>query len=181
MRRAANETKANKTKANKTNELTRPVVCEARRLRAAELLAQGRSVTEAAAAVGASKESVRRWRAQLATGGREALRRRRAGGRPPKLTDAQVVKVEQALEAGAKACGFDTELWTLRRVAQVTERTTGVQLAPASVWRLLHQRLGWSVQRPERKAKERDEQAIARWVTHEGPRIKKGPPKTAHG
>ncbi len=140
--------------ANKTNELTRPVVCEARRLRAAELLAQGRSVTEVAAAVGASMESVRRWRAQLATGGRGALR---------------------------KACGFDTELWTLRRVAQVTERTTGVQLAPASVWRLLHQRLGWSVQRPERKAKERDEQAIARWVAHEWPRIKKGPPKNTHG
>jgi len=161
--------------------LTRPILCEARRLRAAELLAQGHTVAEVAAAVGASQESVRRWRGQLAKGGVEALRRRRAAGRPPKLSDSQVARVQEALAAGAKANGFDTELWTLRRVAKVTERITGVQLAPASVWRLLHQRLGWSVQRPERKAKERDEQAIARWVAVEWPRIKKGPLTNTHG
>jgi transposase len=162
-------------------ELTRPILCEARRLRAAELLGQGRAVAEVAAAVGASIESVRRWRRLLATGGPQALRRKPAGGRPPKLDATQVARIEQALEAGAKANGFDTELWTLRRVAQVAERVTGVRLAPASVWRLLHQRLGWSVQRPQRTAKERDEQAIARWVAHEWPRIKKGRPTTTHG
>jgi hypothetical protein len=45
----------------------------------------------------------------------------------------------------------------------------------ASVWRLLTGRLGWSLQRPERRAVERDESAIARWIAHEWPRIKKGP------
>jgi transposase len=145
------------------------------------LFAQGRSVAEVAAAVGVSTESARRWRARWAQGGVQALRRRRAQGRPPKLSDAQVRQIEQALGAGAMANGFDTDLWTLGRVAQVAERATGVRLAPASVWRLLHRRLGWSVQRPERKAKERDEEAIARWVAHEWPRIKKGPPKSRHG
>lgn len=79
------------------------------------------------------------------------------------------------------ANGFDNDLWTLGRVAQVAERVSGVRLAPASVWRLLHRRLGWSVQRPQRTAKERDEEAIARWVAHEWPRIKKGPPTSTHG
>ncbi|HXQ54539.1 MAG TPA: winged helix-turn-helix domain-containing protein [Actinomycetes bacterium] len=109
-----------------------------------------------------------------AQGGVAALRRRRAGGRPPKLSDAQAAQVEQALRQGAKANGFATDLWTLDRVAQVVQRVTGVRLARASTWRLLVGRLGWSLQRPERQARERDEEAIARWVAYEWPRIKKG-------
>ena len=101
----------------------RPEAAEARRLHAAELLAQG---------------------------GVAALRRRRAGGRPPKLSDTQAAQVEQALHQGAKANGFTTDLWTLDRVAQVIQRVTGVRLARASTWRLLVGRLGWSLQRPER-------------------------------
>ena len=159
----------------------RPEAAEARRLRAAQLLAQGRSQAEVAEAVGVSRESVRRWQVRLRQGGMQALRRRPASGRPPKLSAAQVTQVQQALLAGAQANGFTTDLWTLDRVAQVIHRVTGVRLAPASVWRLLHQRLGWSVQRPERQARERDEQAIARWVAFEWPRIKKGPPTSAHG
>jgi transposase len=152
----------------------RPEAAEGRRLRAAELLAQGRSPAEVAEAVGVSRESVRRWQALLAQGGVAALRRRRAAGRPPKLSDAQAAQVEQALHQGAKANGFATDLWTLDRVAQVIQRVTGVRLARASVWRLLVGRLGWSLQRPERQARERDEEAIARWVAYEWPRIKKG-------
>jgi transposase len=66
-------------------------------------------------------------------------------------------------------------------VVQVIQATTGVRLSRPSAWRLLTQRLGWSLQRPDRTAKERDEEATARWVAHEWPRIKKGPPKPAHG
>jgi Winged helix-turn helix len=40
------------------------------------------------------------------------------------------------------------------------------------VWRLLRDRLGWTVQRPARRAKERDEQAVQHWVAYEWPRIK---------
>jgi transposase len=159
----------------------RPEAYEARRLRAAELLAQGRSQAEVAEMMGVSRESVRRWQVRLRQGGVAALRRRPAAGRPPKLSAAQVGQVEQALLAGAQANGFTTDLWTLDRVAQVIWRVTGVRLAPASVWRVLHQRLGWSVKRPERQARERDEAAIRRWVAFEWPRIKKGPPTNAHG
>ena len=170
-----------KHRARPVPAVKRPEAYEARRLRAAELLAQGRSPAEVAETVGVSRESVRRWQTRLAEGGVAALRRRRAGGRPPKLSEEQAAQVEQALGDGAKAAGFATDLWTLDRVVQVVERVTGVRLARASVWRLLHQRLGWSVQRPERKARERDEEAIARWVAYEWPRIKRGPPKSTHG
>jgi transposase len=161
--------------------LTRPDRCEAQRLRAAELFAQGRAPTEVAAMMGVTYEAARRWRARWQQGGTAALRRRTARGRPPKLSDHQAEQVRQALLAGAQAAGFATDLWTLDRVVAVIQHTTGVKLSRPSAWRLLTGRLGWSLQRPERQAKERDEEAITRWVAYEWPRIKKGPPKSPHG
>ncbi|WP_435883703.1 IS630 family transposase [Streptomyces griseomycini] len=154
--------------------LTRPQLAEARRVRAAELFDQGRSNAEIARMLGVSDESVRRWRRVWEKGGTDALRRRPATGRPPKLDDAQAERVRTALEQGAQAHGFEADLWTLERVGLVVERVAGVKLSKASVWRLLTGRLGWSLQRPERRAVERDESEIARWITHEWPRIKKG-------
>jgi transposase len=139
------------------------------------LFEDGVSNAEIARAVGVCAESVRRWRRAWEEGGASALRRRVATGRPPKLDDAQVETVRAALERGARAHGFEADLWTLERVGVVAERVTGVALSQASVWRLLTGRLGWSLQRPERRAVERDESEIARWIAHEWPRIKKGP------
>lgn len=124
--------------------------------------------------MGACAESVRRWKRRMEQGGQAALRRRPASGRPSKLTDAQVQQVRQALEAGAEAHGFDTDLWTLERVSRVVTASTGVVLSRASVWRLLTVRLGWSLQRPGHRARERDEHAIARWAAHEWPHITRG-------
>ncbi|RKN61378.1 transposase [Streptomyces klenkii] len=154
--------------------LTRPQLAEARRVRAVELFEQGRSDAEVARMVGIHPESVRRWKRMWEEGGAQALRRRPATGRPPKLDDAQVEAVRAALEQGAQAHGFEADLWTLERAGVVIERLTGVTLARASVWRLLTGRLGWSLQRPKRRAVERDDSEIARWVAQEWPRIKKG-------
>jgi hypothetical protein len=71
------------------------------------------------------------------------------------------------------ANGFDTDLWTLERVAVVITQLTGVRYHPGHVWVILRRRLGWTLQRPERRASERDEEAITRWVQQEWPRIKK--------
>ncbi len=135
-------------------------------MRAVELFEQGRSHAQIAGMLGVRPESVRRWKRQWEQGG--------ATGRAPKLDDAQVEKVRAALEQGAQAHGFEAESWTLERVGLVVERGTGVKPARASVRRLLTGRLGWSQQRPQRRAVERDESEIARWVTHEWPRIKRG-------
>jgi hypothetical protein len=66
-------------------------------------------------------------------------------------------------------------LWTLARVAEVIERFTGVRYSQTQTWAVLHERLGWSVQRPARRAVERDEEAIASWVKNDWPRIRKRP------
>ncbi len=133
-----------------------------------ELFAQGRSQAEVAGEFGVSRESARRWHQRWQAGGAAALQSRGRPGPDPKISDAHLPAIEQALLEGATAAGFDNDLWTLERIAVVIERLTGVRLPVGSVWRLLHQRLGWSVQRPERRAKERDDEAaIQRWVAHE--------------
>ncbi|MEU3608521.1 winged helix-turn-helix domain-containing protein [Streptomyces sp. NPDC035033] len=149
-------------------------MAEAQRVHAAELFDQERSSAEIARMLGVSEESVRRWRRVWEEGSADGLRWRPATGRPPKLDDAQVERVQIALEQGAQGHGFEADLWTLERVGLVVERVTEVSLSKASVWRLLTGRLGWSLQRPERRAAERDESEIARWIAHEWPRIKKG-------
>jgi transposase len=83
--------------------------------------------------------------------------------------------VEAVLLQGTTANGFTGELWTLERIATVIERLTGVRYHPAWVWALLHHRLGWTVQRPKRRAAERDHDAIDRWVKKDWPRIKQTP------
>jgi transposase len=154
---------------------------EARRLQAAELFAQGRTQAEVARELGVSRQSAHVWHDRFTQGGVEALRSRGPTGPDPKLSAAQLARVEQALLQGAKANGFDTDLWTLERVAVVITQLTGIRHHPGHVWWILRQRLGWTVRRPERRAIERDEEGIARWVAHEWPRIKKGPAQNRPG
>jgi transposase len=154
---------------------------EVRRLRAAELFAQGRTQAEVARQLGVSRQAVSRWHACLERGGVDALRSRGPTGPVPKLSAAQLATVEQALLQGAKANGFDTDLWTLERIGVVITQLTGVRHHPGHVWSIVRHRLGWTLQRPERRAIERDEEAIARWVAHEWPRIKRGPAQNRPG
>jgi transposase len=137
---------------------------EARRLQAAELFAQGHSQAEVARQLGVSRQSAHIWHTRLQQGGVDALHSRGPTGPDPKLSAAQLAKIEQALLAGAMANGFDTDLWTLERVAVVITQLTGVRHHPGHVWSILRQRLGWTLQRPERRASERDEQAGGREV-----------------
>jgi transposase len=95
-------------------------------------------------------------------------------GRPVKLTAGHRARLEQVLRQGAQAHGFLTDLWTLPRLATVLERQTGVRVHPGHLWRVLGA-MGWSVQRPEKRAVQRDEAAIARWRRHTWPALKKSP------
>jgi transposase len=148
---------------------------QARRLRAAELFAVGVRQTDIARRLDVSRQAVSLWLAAWQCGGTEALRSRGPTGPSPRLSDQQLARVEQALLEGATANGFAGELWTLERIATVIERLTGVRHHPAHVWALLRHRLGWTVQRPKRRAAERDQAAIDRWVAEDWPRIKQTP------
>jgi transposase len=148
---------------------------QARRLRAAELFAAGLRQAEVARQLGVSRQSVSDWHARWQAGGPDALRSQGSTGPTPRLSDRQLGQVEQVLLKGATANGFTGGLWTLDRITLVIERLTGVRHHPAHVWALLHHRLGWSVQRPVRRAAERDQDAVDRWVKERWPAIKQTP------
>lgn len=95
-----------------------------------------------------------------------------APGRPSKLTARQRQRLPRLLLRGAAAWGFETDLWTTTRIATVVKRAFGVRLHRAHVGRVLSG-LGWSCQKPERRAVERDEAAIARWKRYRWREIKK--------
>jgi transposase len=154
---------------------------QARRERAAELFAQGCSQAEVARELDVSRQSASRWHAGWQASGTTGLQSRGPTGRRPKVADDQLALIEQVLLEGALAHGFPTDVWTLDRIALVIQGLTGVALSNPSVWRLVRGRLGWTVQRPTRQAKERDEQAVQHWVQHEWPRIKRGPPPNRPG
>ena len=106
---------------------------------------------------------------------------RRGAGRGANPSAApQLVQVERALRAGPRAAGFSTDLWTLPRVAEVIERLTQVRHHPGHVWRLLRG-LNWSLQRPARRARERDEGAIEQWKTRRWAQLKNTPDATTTG
>ncbi len=146
---------------------------EQRRLEAARRFAHGATQAEVARRFGVSPQAASVWYRRWHQGGEQALRGAGRAGRRPRLSQAELDAVDQALRKGPEAFGFDTELWTLGRIAQVIGRLTGVRYHPGHVWRLLRG-LGWSVQRPARRAAERDEAEIARWRAEEWPRIKGG-------
>ena len=151
---------------------------EQRRKDAAVLLRKGLNQAEVARRLGVSEMSVSRWAVLLKKEGLTGLRSAGRTGRKPRLNERQCVKIKRALLEGPEAHGYSNCLWTLPRVAAVIRDTCGVEYHPGHVWKVLRN-LGWSCQRPSRKAMERDEEAIRRWKRYAWPALKKKPSASA--
>jgi transposase len=149
---------------------------EQRRQLAVSLLEQGMKPSQVAKSVGTSRASVTRWRQAHEEGGPEAVAAKPHPGKPLRLTVAQRRRLAKLLLQGARKHGYSTELWTLARVAEVIAANFGVEYHPGHVWYVLRS-MRWSSQKPERRARERDEQAIATWRREDWPRIKQRPKK----
>jgi transposase len=148
-----------------------------KRVRAGRLMLAGKTPAEAAKAVGVARQTAYTWKARLDEGGIDALRSM-ATGRPALLDGKQLDGLRAALLQGAMAHDFGTELWTLKRVRAVIERLYGVRFSEVHVWRLLGA-MGFSSQRPERRAIERDESAFLSWKRKTWPTLKKSVPPSA--
>lgn len=127
---------------------------------------------EIARQMGVTEAAVSKWKRQLAEEGPQALQMRKATGRPPKLDDAAKQALVKKLEEGAIAAGYPTEQWTQARVKKVIEREFEVHYHQNYISRLLDD-LGWSVQKLDPRAIERDEDLIRAWMSQDWPRIKK--------
>jgi transposase len=140
-------------------------------MRAWALHQDGWSGKDIAAALAVSRAAVSGWLKRARAGGVEALRRHPAPGPAPKLTAAQRCALPDLLASGAEAHGFVGDVWTTKRVAAVIKRAFGVSYHPAHVSRLLRQQ-GLSVQKPVRRARQRDEAAIATWRAQTWPALR---------
>jgi transposase len=135
-------------------------------------------VSEVARTLGVATQVVYRWKQAWHRGGEQALASKGPAGPKSRLTQGQLDELVAALLQGPIAQGYKTQLWTLPRVACLIKDLTGVEYHPGHVWRILGS-LGFSCQRPERRAIERDEQAIGQWKRVHWPAIKKKRPSKA--
>jgi transposase len=138
------------------------------RKRAVAAVRQGQSPSAVARAFGVHRVSLHRWLRQAQVpGGLDAKPVRRASA----LSDGQLRQLEALLLQGASRHGWPNDLWTAARVTEVIRRHFGVALHPEYVRKLLKRRLGWTSQKPQVEAKERDEEGIRRWKQEGFPRI----------
>ena len=149
-----------------------PKELEQRRQRAIALLQEGYQPVDVAGMLGVERRSVRRWKATHRKKGEKGIQAKQASGRPPKLDRKNLRKLERSLLKGPKKAGFFTDLWTCPRIAQLIQYLFGVNYHVDHIGRILHE-LGWSPQKPERRAIERNETRIKEWIKADWPRIKK--------
>lgn len=147
---------------------------EARRFRAWELKQQGWKQSTIAQALGVTPGAVSQWLKRAREEGVESLRRRMAPGSRPRLSAAQRAQLPGLLAKGAEAYGFSGAVWTRARVAEVVRREFGVTYDESHVGRILRA-CGWSLQKPARRAKQRDEEAIRAWKEERWPEVEKKP------
>jgi len=143
-----------------------------RRVKGARMLLRGEKAAQVARKLGVSRQSVMRWERALSEGGLDRLAQvGRRGGRF-RLSPQQLKELAGWLKQGALAAGYDTEMWTLPRVAALIQERFGERLVITSVWNTLR-RMGFSPQRPSKLARERNEPAIKRWKSKRWPTLKK--------
>lgn len=146
---------------------------EGRRLRALELKRKGWKQRDIAEALGVSKGAVSHWMKRVKEEGVEGLRRSPPPGASPRLSKEQRERLPELLDRGAEAYGFRGKVWTCARVARVIREEFGVSYHPAHVSRLLRA-LGLSLQKPARRANQRNQEAIEHWKEERWPTLKKG-------
>src|SRR5208282_1300803 len=147
---------------------------EERRLKALNLLSEGRSQAEVARLLGVTPAAVCYWQRAIENGGPKALRSIPRSGRPTLVPREKLSTLPDLLARGALSYGFSTDLWTIPRILQVTEAEWGVRYTSTAMWRLL-KRHGLSWQRPRRRAREKDLRAVKSWRQRSWPRYKKKP------
>ncbi len=147
---------------------------EGRRLRGWELFQQGWPQKDIAAALGVTRGAVSQWVKRAKEEGPEGLRRRQGGGPASRLTPEQRGELPRLLERGPEVYGFRGALWTEGRIAEVIRQRFSVSYHPAHVGRILRA-CGWSLQKPVRRAVQRNEESIRAWREERWPEVKKRP------
>ena len=124
--------------------------------------------------MGVARQTVYRWKALPGESGIDALRDMAGPGRPARFEGYPLKELARALLEKTSACGFETELWTLKRVGVLIHRLYGVKFGLTNIWLILGA-LGFSPQKPEKRAIERDSDTVRTWKRCTWPALKKKP------
>jgi transposase len=151
---------------------------ESLRHQGVEMVLGGMTHVDVAEELGVHPHSIDRWMATYRAKGKEGLLWSGREGRPSLLSEDQKERLKKILANGPAPYGYEIGLWTLPRIAKVIDQEFGISYHESHVWRLL-QGIGWSCQRPTKRAVERDEQKIAEWKKKTWPALKKTPKRKA--
>ena len=148
---------------------------EARRRQALELLEGGMSQSAVARQLDVSRQAVSMWVGMRHAGGKKALASKGKPGRKTALTAAERKKVESALLKGPVNNGYRNDLGTLRRISAVIAHVTGRKKPSTTrTWGLLRE-MGWSCQRPAKRARQQDAELVAEFRERTWTAVKKTP------
>lgn len=145
---------------------------EQRRIGAVKLYKKGKSQYQIAKELRVSFEAVSNWVEKYEEFGMSGLKSLGKTGPKSKLTEADKRKIKAAVLKGPEVCGYATGIWTLERVAALIRKLTKKTFKTTHTWRIMVS-LGFSCQKPQAKAKERDEKAIKKWKFKTFPALKK--------
>jgi len=124
---------------------------ESRRLLAAQDLQTGLTQSQVARKFGVSRTTASRWNRSLSVKGVEALKKRRAPGRPSRLNPEQLACLKELYAAGPRAAGFESDRWTTAKFADAIYSLYGIRYDPDHAGRIMH-RLGLRERRKSRRA-----------------------------
>ena len=146
----------------------KPSFRELRRKKGYDLLNSGTSKAEIARKLDVDWTSVNNWAKRLAEKGYDSWRDTKQKGRPDKLSSDQKKRLKEIIDNGPREYGLKTDLWTLKRVADVILREFGVLYNTTHVWRVLRS-LGYSAQIPLATAMEKNPEYVKEWLEKEYP------------
>ncbi len=142
------------------------------RLKAGKLFTKSVSQAEIARKFKVTPAAVNYWRIDWEKHGKEGLKSKGHPGFKSRLTDDKRLVFKRAILKGPLEYGFETNFWTLSRLASVMKKTTGIKFGHDRTWQIVRE-LGFTCQKPQVKAAERDEAAIKAWKEKRLPGLKK--------
>ena len=152
-----------------------PRILEQRRMEAIRLFRRHWSQSDIAARLNVTRQAVHLWKKAYVDLGLKALQATKSEGRPPKYPLKSIQsKLPELLKKGATSFGHPADIWTTSSISLLIQKEFGVHYHPDHVRKILR-KVGFSWQKPEKRALERNERKIRYWTTHTWEDIKKKP------
>lgn len=145
---------------------------ERRRVQAGKLFEKGASQVEISKKYGVSRAAACQWHKMWKKNKKKGLLSKGAPGFDSKITEAKKKKLKDIILKGPIKSGYETDFWTVERIREVTKKKLRISLGYTRVWNAVLS-LGFTCQKPERRAMERNEKSITDWKLKEFPRLKK--------